>query len=353
MHEEKCRRGGLIPRPAPSLFPFLSFSLSSLPFFHFSRQSFFPSIEPPVPCYIAPWYSPHGLLQLTGPFLPSCTLPDFFTYSPPFSFAESGSTADSSQSLLRNKSSITMAKKKSKSNNNSKSKAAGQAASAVRSHPNLADQEEPAAQTTAVNTTESAPVLSTTAQSQPDPEVREQGHGISVLQNDLRIHDSQSPSASVDSGLGAGHNGRVESAPKHRDEPVVETSYVNQENGSRTSLEEFRPFSERAPPRRYEDDDDDHEHYRNEQAPLIRTSSNDGHYSDRGPVPPSSHSASRRLGGEPPSTWVEWALKSGLHPRTWTRQTYIKAGLLATLLTLIILSFTVFRVQDHIKDILR
>ncbi|KAI8595451.1 snare associated Golgi protein-domain-containing protein [Dissophora ornata] len=37
----------------------------------------------------------------------------------------------------------------------------------------------------------------------------------------------------------------------------------------------------------------------------------------------------------------------------WTCQTYIKAGLLATLLTLIILSFTVFRIQDHIKDILQ
>ena len=52
-------------------------------------------------------------------------------------------------------------------------------------------------------------------------------------------------------------------------------------------------------------------------------------------------------------TWMEWALKTGLHPRTWNRQTYFKAGLLVTLLTLIVLSFTVFRIQDHIKDVLR
>jgi hypothetical protein len=54
-----------------------------------------------------------------------------------------------------------------------------------------------------------------------------------------------------------------------------------------------------------------------------------------------------------PTTWGEWAMMNGLHPRTWSKQTYIKAGLLVTLLTLIILSFTVFRIQDHIKDILR
>jgi len=50
--------------------------------------------------------------------------------------------------------------------------------------------------------------------------------------------------------------------------------------------------------------------------------------------------------------WKDWMVRNGVHPRTWTGQTYLKAGLLAILLTLIILAFTVFRVQDHIKDIL-
>ncbi|KAG0045594.1 hypothetical protein BGZ83_009214 [Gryganskiella cystojenkinii] len=131
---------------------------------------------------------------------------------------------------------------------------------------------------------------------------------------------------------------------------------------TRTSIEEeeFRPFSERPPPRRYEDDDDegDHGQYRNEQAPLIRTGSNDGNYGEHRPAfhsqqeAPASSSRRQHVEDEP-TTWMEWALKNGLHPRMWNRQTYIKAGLLATLLTLIILSFTVFRIQDHIKDILR
>lgn len=51
--------------------------------------------------------------------------------------------------------------------------------------------------------------------------------------------------------------------------------------------------------------------------------------------------------------WSEWCRDNGLHPSTWTGQTYIKAALLATLLTLVILAFTVLRVQDHIKDILQ
>ncbi|KAF9996265.1 hypothetical protein BGZ79_009994 [Entomortierella chlamydospora] len=52
------------------------------------------------------------------------------------------------------------------------------------------------------------------------------------------------------------------------------------------------------------------------------------------------------------TTWMEWAVKNGLHPSTWTRQTYLKGSLLAILLTLIILAFTVLRVQDHVKEIL-
>lgn len=109
---------------------------------------------------------------------------------------------------------------------------------------------------------------------------------------------------------------------------------------------------ERAPPRRYEDDNDDEDHHhRSERARLIRTYSNEsGTYSDGG-------RSNLREAGVPesnqPTTWWEWAMRNGLHPRTWNRQTYIKAGLLVTLLTLIILSFTVFRIQDHIKDILK
>ncbi|GJJ72790.1 hypothetical protein EMPS_05148 [Entomortierella parvispora] len=249
-----------------------------------------------------------------------------------------------------------MAKKKSKSNNSSKSRASGQtAASAVQPKPDPKVEETPAAQPADNNAKamESAPVQSSPGQTEPDFEVNQQSRVNSALQDDLRIDDSQSPWALIDTELGVGQNGKADDAPKHGDEFLVETRNAPQESGSRASLEEFRPFSERAPPRRYEDDDDDYEHYHNEQAPLIRTGSNDGHYNDNRPVPPSSHSTSRRLGGEPPLTWIEWTHKNGLHPRTWTRQTYIKAGLLATLLTLIILSFTVFRVQDHIKDILR
>ncbi|KAG9066510.1 hypothetical protein KI688_001738 [Linnemannia hyalina] len=51
--------------------------------------------------------------------------------------------------------------------------------------------------------------------------------------------------------------------------------------------------------------------------------------------------------------WGEWCMSNGLHPSTWTGQSYIKAALLTTLVTLVVLAFTVFRVQDHIKDILR
>lgn len=50
--------------------------------------------------------------------------------------------------------------------------------------------------------------------------------------------------------------------------------------------------------------------------------------------------------------WSEWCISNGLHPSTWTGQTYIKAALLAALVTLVVLAFTVLRVQDHVKDIL-
>ncbi|KAF9923283.1 hypothetical protein FBU30_006644 [Linnemannia zychae] len=50
--------------------------------------------------------------------------------------------------------------------------------------------------------------------------------------------------------------------------------------------------------------------------------------------------------------WADWCRIHGLHPSTWTGQTYIKAALLMTLVTLVILAFTVFKVQNHIKDIL-
>ncbi|KAF9953660.1 hypothetical protein BGZ72_005238 [Mortierella alpina] len=53
-----------------------------------------------------------------------------------------------------------------------------------------------------------------------------------------------------------------------------------------------------------------------------------------------------------PLTWLEWTISNGIHPSTWNRHTYIKAALLLTLLTLIILAFTVLRVQDHVKEIL-
>ncbi|KAK5815546.1 hypothetical protein F5H01DRAFT_216896 [Linnemannia elongata] len=50
--------------------------------------------------------------------------------------------------------------------------------------------------------------------------------------------------------------------------------------------------------------------------------------------------------------WGEWCMSNGLHPSTWTGQTYIKAALLTALVTLVVLAFTVLRVQDHVKDIL-
>ncbi|KAF9335969.1 hypothetical protein BG006_010113 [Podila minutissima] len=52
------------------------------------------------------------------------------------------------------------------------------------------------------------------------------------------------------------------------------------------------------------------------------------------------------------ATWANWSRSTGLHPQTWTRHTCIKGTLLLVLLTAIILSFAVIRVQDHIKEIL-
>ncbi|KAF8986075.1 hypothetical protein BGZ46_009872 [Entomortierella lignicola] len=51
-------------------------------------------------------------------------------------------------------------------------------------------------------------------------------------------------------------------------------------------------------------------------------------------------------------TWIVWTVQNGVHPSTWTKKTYLKAFFLIILLTLVILAFTVLRVQDHIKDIL-
>ncbi|KAG0334513.1 hypothetical protein BG004_000371 [Podila humilis] len=50
------------------------------------------------------------------------------------------------------------------------------------------------------------------------------------------------------------------------------------------------------------------------------------------------------------TTWETWT--AGLHPRTWTIQTFFKALLLLLLVTAIILVFAVFRIQDHMKEIL-
>ncbi|KAF9922069.1 hypothetical protein FBU30_007843 [Linnemannia zychae] len=114
---------------------------------------------------------------------------------------------------------------------------------------------------------------------------------------------------------------------------------------------------ERSTPRQYEDDIDDDDHHSSERAHLIRSNSNtSSNYSDGGRQSTglnARYEAGMSRSNGQPTTWLEWAIDNGLHPRTWTVQTYIKAALLATLLTLIILSFTVFRVQDHIKDILR
>ncbi|KAG0264279.1 hypothetical protein BG011_007169 [Mortierella polycephala] len=114
-----------------------------------------------------------------------------------------------------------------------------------------------------------------------------------------------------------------------------------------------------SPPRRYEDDDDNNGHLQTEHSPLIRTGSQDsvgyssGSEGTGTPVYPVRDQRRHPQPTPQPMTWLEWTLQNGLHPRTWNRQTYIKAGLLVTMLTLIVLSLTVFRIQDHIKDVLR
>ncbi|KAK3816184.1 MAG: snare associated Golgi protein-domain-containing protein [Benniella sp.] len=112
----------------------------------------------------------------------------------------------------------------------------------------------------------------------------------------------------------------------------------------RAQYKDQRPGEQRAGLRRYDQSDVD-----TERSPLLRMGTrNGGGYSSSGD---STHGGAD--GDQQPTTWTEWALKNGLHPRKWNRQTYIKAGLLATLLILIVLSFTVFRIQDHIKDVLK
>ncbi|KAG0286270.1 hypothetical protein BGZ98_005154 [Dissophora globulifera] len=129
----------------------------------------------------------------------------------------------------------------------------------------------------------------------------------------------------------------------HIDLPEDDTRIDREQQAWRDEAEVHSPHNDHPEddvyptPRRYEEADDDAEddadHYDySEHSPLMHAESQDA---------------------DPPKTWLEWALRNGLHPRTWGLQTYIKAALLATLLTLIILSFTVFRVQDHIKDVLR
>ncbi|KAF9194348.1 hypothetical protein BGZ49_003170 [Haplosporangium sp. Z 27] len=112
---------------------------------------------------------------------------------------------------------------------------------------------------------------------------------------------------------------------------------------------------ERAAPRQYEDDDDyedGHARNDNEHSPLIRENSHDSNGYGSGEDSRERREVETRNDNEP-TTWIEWSLKQGLHPRTWNRQTYIKFGLLVTLVTLVVLSLTVFRIQDHIKDILQ
>ncbi|KAF9947821.1 hypothetical protein BGZ72_010243 [Mortierella alpina] len=169
------------------------------------------------------------------------------------------------------------------------------------------------------------------------------------------------------------HDTRIET-PRLGSQPPQQAPDHSKDNGDNKASSEDRvavvedhalsshaPVDER-PLRRYEDDNDDEDHMQSENTPLIRTGSQDsaGYSSDgrspqeREPGQPRRTAYPARSSEDaPPMTWMEWALKSGLHPRTWNRQTYFKAGLLVTLLTLIVLSFTVFRIQDHIKDVLR
>ncbi|KAF9988509.1 hypothetical protein BGZ75_009283 [Mortierella antarctica] len=195
---------------------------------------------------------------------------------------------------------------------------------------------------------------------EPDRQVPQQ-HSDLTRQHDL--HQNSEPGRSThDTRIGPGKQ-PLQQVPDH-----VRDNGDNKASTNDGVVEvEDHAFSSHAPAderplRRYEDDNDDEDHMQSENTPLIRTGSQDsaGYSSDgRSPqdrepgVPRRAVYPSRGSENDPPVTWMEWALKSGLHPRTWNRQTYFKAGLLVTLLTLIILSFTVFRIQDHIKDVLR
>ncbi|KAG0268128.1 hypothetical protein DFQ27_007471 [Actinomortierella ambigua] len=145
-----------------------------------------------------------------------------------------------------------------------------------------------------------------------------------------------------------------------------------------------KPYLQQQLRKHYADDTDD-EH--NEQSPLMRANSRESNYSSsdvsvsadqqqqqqphrvRPSSPPAQRhrpfslrrAASRASESLPrldeirttTRTWLEWSEANGLHPRVWTKTTAIKASMLAVLITLIVLAFTVFRVQDHVKDILK
>ncbi|KAF8932426.1 snare associated Golgi protein-domain-containing protein [Dissophora ornata] len=127
----------------------------------------------------------------------------------------------------------------------------------------------------------------------------------------------------------------------------------------------------------YEDDNDDNHDiqspYSSEQTPLISSATANGlsglnihHHPDgsdhslhtllqkplNGATQERGHGRSSQEQGQLSMSWKEWTVKNGIHPSTWTKHTYLRALLLTTLLTLVILAFTVLRVQDHIKDIL-
>ncbi|KAF9189240.1 hypothetical protein BGZ51_009765 [Haplosporangium sp. Z 767] len=104
------------------------------------------------------------------------------------------------------------------------------------------------------------------------------------------------------------------------------------------------------------DSDNEHEHINPELAPLISASQEQRRTSRSNSSDQQQDHHNHHLHDIPlqkPTTWIEWTRNNGIHPITWTRQTYLKAILLLVLITLIILVFTVLRVQDHIKDILR
>ncbi|KAF9310486.1 hypothetical protein BG003_008503, partial [Podila horticola] len=99
------------------------------------------------------------------------------------------------------------------------------------------------------------------------------------------------------------------------DDPFLSTTNHTDHSQRRESPQEDAPhhqeyLSPKVPaPRRYVDDDDDHNHI-SEQAPLIRSQSNDSNYSGgsgsgQPPYPV--------RGSEPyePTTWLEWFIKNG------------------------------------------